>query len=902
MDWVRIVFARVRGLFAGRRTDSDLGDEFDAHLEMSVEENLRRGMSEEDARNAARREFGGVEQIKEIYREGRGLPMVEAFLNDLRFGARMLQRNPGFAAVAILTLALGIGATVSIFSVVNALLLRPLPFPDSDRLVILQESIPKVVQGKFPVSALDILDFQHLSHSLESLAAFSFKPMDLSGNGFAEGVDAARASAALFRILGVQPVLGRTFTDGEDKTGNNVAILGYSLWQTRYGGDPKIVGKKILLDREPYFVIGVMPAGFEFPSKGLPYSRPAQIWVPIAFSSAELDPSDRGNNFNFGVLAKVKPRISGEAANADVMTVAKQIQEQFYPVEFRDRSKVALEASVTPLADLIVGKTKRMLFLLLGAVGLLLLIACANVANLVLSRGAARQKEIAVRVALGAGRLRLVRQLLVESSLLGLAGGALGLFAGYSGLKGLVAIAAAVLPRAKEVSLDTTVFCFTLGISILSGILFGIVPAFAAARADLNETLKESGRSDAGSRGHRRIRDSFVVAQMALAVLLVTGSGLLIRSFVRARETNPGFTTEKTIGLMVALPNSQYKKAQQEYAFFERLLADTKAAPSVVSVGFSSDPPMNSNWKHTFVAEGHEADQNKSAPYDYHTLVDGDYFRTLGIPLVRGRFFNEEESLGKNNVVIISDGMARRYWPSEDPVGRHLKWPDPTGQDPWLTIVGVVGDVKQGALDDSTEPHTYEPFRQVCDDEHLGPLCRTRTMLIRSGNPPNVLVKDIRNLVQQIDPQQPIGKVFILEQVVAASLAPRRFNTWLLTVFGFGAMLLAAIGVYGVISGGVTQQTRELGVRIALGAKPGDVLRLVLWRGLKLALVGLSIGLAASLAATRLMAGLLYDVSVTDPLTFTVVGALLIVVALVACWIPARRAMRVDPMIALRYE
>jgi predicted permease len=682
VTWLRVWVARTSKLFHVKQSERELSDEFGTHLEMAVEENLRRGMSEEEARYAARRDFGGVEQFKEIYRESRGLPMLETFLQDLRFGARMLRKNPGFTAVAILTLALGIGATVSIFSVVNALLLRPLPFPDSDRLVILEESIPKVVQGKFPVSALDIPDFRHLNHSLESLAAFSFKPMDLSGNGFAEGVDAARASAALFRILGVEPVLGRTFTDDEDKIGNNVAILGYAMWQTRYGGDPEIVGKKILLDREPYSVIGVMPAGFEFPLKGLPYSRPAQLWVPIAFSSTELDPSDRGDNFNFGVLAKVKPRISTAAANADVMMAADQIQEQFYPVEFRDRLKVALEASVTPLADLIVGKTKRMLFLLLGAVGLLLLIACANVANLVLSRGAARQKEIAVRVALGAGRLRLVRQLLMESGLLGLAGGALGLFAAYAGLKGLVALATAVLPRAKEVSLDTTVLFLTLGDSILAGLLFGIVPAFAATKTDLNETLKESGRGDAGSRGHRRIRDAFVVAQMALAVLLVIGSGLLIRSFVRARETNPGFTTENTIGLMVALPSSQYKKAQQEYAFFGRLLADTRAVPGVTSVGFSSDPPMNSNWKHTFVAEGHEADQNKSAPYDFHSLVDGDYFRTLGIPLVRGRFFNEEESLGKNNVVIISDGMARRYWRGEDPVGRHLKWPDPTGQDP----------------------------------------------------------------------------------------------------------------------------------------------------------------------------------------------------------------------------
>jgi predicted permease len=885
-----------------KQSERELSDEFNAHLEMYVEENLRRGMTKEEARRVARRDFGGVEQFKEIYRERRGLPMLESFVQDLRFGARMLRKNPGFTTVAVLTLGLGIGASVSIFSVVNALLLRPLPFPDSDRLVILQESIPKVVQGKFPVSALDIPDFQHLNHSLESMGAFSFRPMDLSGNGFAEGVDAARASAGLFRILGRGPALGRTFTDEEDKFGNHVTVLSNALWQTRYGGDQEIVGKKVFLDREPYSVIGVMPAGFEFPSKGLPYSRPAQLWVPIGFTTAELDPSDRGDNFNFGVLGRVKPHLSLAAANADVMMAAEQIQEQFYPAEFRDRSKVTLEASVTPLADLIVGKTKRMLFLLLGAVGLLLLIACANVANLVLSRGAERQKEIAVRIAMGAGRTRLVRQLLVESGLLGLAGGALGLFAAYAGVKGLVAIAATVLPRVREVSLDTTVFLFALGISIFSGILFGIAPALAAAKTDLNETLKEGGRSGAASRGHRRIRDAFAVTQMALALLLVIGSGLLIRSFVRARETNPGFSTKNTIGLIVALPNSQYKQPQQEYAFFARLLAGAGALPGVSAVGFSSDPPMNSNWTHPFVAEGHEASQSNGAPYDYHTLVDGDYFQTVGIPLLRGRFFNDQESLGKSNVLLISDGMARRYWPGENPVGRRLKWPDPTGNTPWLTIVGVVGDVKQGALDDPTEPHTYEPFRQVCDDYHLGPLCLTRTMLLRSSNAANELERDVRNVVQQIDPQQPVGKVFVLEQVVAASLSPRRFNTWLLAVFGGGALLLAAIGVYGVVSRGVVQQTRELGVRLALGAQPGDILAHVLGRGLRLAGIGLAIGLAAALAATRLMTSLLYEVSATDPVTFVAVGTLLVVVALAACWIPARRAMRVDPVIALRYE
>ncbi len=902
MTWLRVLIARSSKLFHVKQFERELSDEVRAHLEMAEEENVRRGMSRKEARYAARRDFGGVEQFKEIYRERRGLPMLETFLKDLRFGARMLRKNPGFTAVAILTLALGIGATTSVFSVVNTLLLRPLPFRDSGRIVVLQESVPKLVPGKFPVSAPDVADFRRLNHSFEDLGAFFSNPMDLSGTGSPERVAATRISAAVFRILGTTPVLGRTFTEDEDKLGNNVAILGYALWQTHFGADRDIAGKKIILDRQPFTVIGVMPNTFEFPSSGLPFSAPAQLWVPIAFSPFELSAQGRGDNFNFGVLAKLKTATSLNSANSDVMVVSDQIQQQLYPAEFRDRSKFALEASVTPLADLIVGPTQTLLMLLLGAVGLLLLIACANVANLTLARGTQRQKEIAVRVALGAGRKRLVRQLLVESGLLGLIGGALGLLAAYAGVKGLVVLADKILPRAQEVALDTTVLIFTLVISVVSGVLFGIVPALAATKTSLSETLKESGRSESSSRGHRHIRDVFVVAQMALAFLLVVGSGLLIRSFVRARETDPGFRPENTIALSISLPGSQYKTMAETQTFFDRLSAQARAIPGVAEIGVSTDLPLNSGWTHTFTAEGHEADQRDTVRTNSHTLVDGDYFRALGIPLVRGRFFNDAEMHGQNNAVIISEGMAKRYWAGEDPVGRRLKWGASTAQNRWLTIVGVVGDVKQGPLDAATEPHSYEPFQHICQGPDAFPLCNSRIVLLRSHESPLGLLPSVRNIVQQLDSQQPIGRVFVMEDIVSRSLAPRRFNTWLLAAFGGGALLLAAIGVYGVISYSVAQQTRELGVRMALGAQSSDVLLLVLRRGLSLAAIGLVLGLAASLAATRLMVSLLYGVSATDPLTFASVGTLLVTVALAACWIPAWRAMRTDPMVALRYE
>ena len=597
MDWLRIFIARTSKLFHVKQSERELSDEFNAHLEMAVEENIHRGMTREEAKYAARRDFGGVEQYKEIYRERRGLPMLEDFLQDLRFGARMLRKNPGFTAVAILTLALGIGATVSIFSVVNALLLRPLPFPDSDRIVVLLESIPKLVPGKLPVSAPDVADFRRLSHVFEDLGAFSTNLMDLSGSGSPERVAATRTSAAVFRILGTAPALGRTFTEDEDKLGNNVAILGYALWQTQFGADREIVGKKILLNRQPYTVIGVMPKSFEFPSNGLPFFAPAQLWVSIGFIPFEL--GGRADNFDFGVLAKLKPGTTLGAANSDTMLAAQEIQEQFYAPEFRDRSKLALEASVTRLAELIVGPTRTLLMLLLGAVGLLLLIACTNVANLMLARGTQRQREIAVRVAMGAGRGRLVRQLLVESSLLGLVGGAIGLFAAYAGVKGLAVLADTILPRAQEVAMDRTVLLFTLGISLISGALFGIVPALATTKTNLNESLKATGRSQSSTRGHQRIRDVFVVAQMALALLLVVGSGLLIRSFIRARRTDPGFRPENTIALSISLPGSQYKTMIQAQTFFDGLTTQASVIPGRLinwgQHGFAAEFRMDSH-------------------------------------------------------------------------------------------------------------------------------------------------------------------------------------------------------------------------------------------------------------------------------------------------------------------
>ena len=849
--------------------EAELSEEVRAHLQMASDENVRRGMSAHEAQYAARREFGGVEQTKEIYRDRRGLPVIETFLQDIRFGLRMLRKNPGFTAVAVLTLALGIGATTSIFSVVDSILLRPLPFRDPSRIMVLYESIPKLAPGGIPVSAPDVAHFRELNKVFEEVGAYATAKKDLSGSGSPKRINATRTSAAIFRELGVQPVLGRTFRDDEDADGHHLAILGYALWQSRFGGDREIIGKSISLDREPYTVVGVMPKTFEFPPQGGPFFDPGQLWTPLQFTKSEL------------------------------MSVADDYDFlQFYPVEFH--SLAELDAIVKPLQEVVVGNSRNLLYLLLGAVGVLLLIACANVANLLLARGAERKKEISVRVALGARRGRLVRQLIVESTLLGMIGGILGFVAAYASEKLFLTLASAVLPRAQEVSIDLRVLWFALGISIFSGVIFGTVPALAATKTDLNETLKESARTGSGT-GQRRIRSVFVVVQLALAMLLVVASGLLIRSFAKVRTTNPGFRPSNVVAMNLSLATSQYPQTSQADAFYNRLLAATSALPGIASASYSSDLPLNSGWTHMFSVEGRVATDQGRTPLDSHTLVGPKYLETMGIPLIRGRFFTDSELHDGANVLLISEGMAKKYWPGANAVGKRIKWGVPESGSAWMTIVGVVGDVKDRAMDEATREHTYQPFSSGCSGGD-NPFCASRYILARTENNPSAIGASLRNAVHQIDPEQAMGAVRLLDDVVNESLAPRKFNVLMLTVFGGGALLLAAIGIYGVLAYNVTRQLRELGVRMALGANPGDVLWLVLRNGLSLALIGLAIGLATALALTRIMKSLLFEVSATDPLTFAGVAAIFIGVALAACLIPARRAMHVDPAAILRHE
>ena len=899
MKRVRIFAARLRGLFGGQSREAELGEEVRAHLEMAAQEHMRRGMSAEDARYAAWREFGGVEQVKETYRERRGLPMIETFLQDLRFGVRMLRKNPGFTAIAVLTLALGIGATTAIFSVVDAVLLQPLLYKDPSALVLIQERIAKVAPFPFEVSAPDIFVMQRENRVFEDVAGFLGMRVNLAGVVQPERVQTARIAADLLPLLGATPLLGRTFTSEEDRSATPVALLSYALWQRNFGGNPDVLGRGITLDGQSYTVIGVMPRTFEFPPRGMPHNEPADLWIPISFSKKEL--ADVRDNFDYSVLARLKPGVSIEQARADMVLVAEAIQKTWGPEALIGGFKI--ETAEPPFREVVVSKVRALLFLLLGAVGLLLLIACANVANLLLARAARRQKEITIRAALGAGRGRITRQLATESALLGLLGGGVGVLLSVWGTHLLSAAAPANIPQVQGIHLNPAVLAFSAALSLLTGLIFGLAPALSATRADVMETLKEGGRGESAGRHGAKIRNFFVVAEVAIAFVLVIGAGLLIRSFIRVVNTDSGARVENVLTAVIALPSAQYSDSNRVTGFFQHFFGQMKNTPGVESIGASSDLPTEANWNHIFSVEEHPTPSSTALPLSSHTLVLGDYFETLGIPLVRGRFFTADEEQGKDQVLMVSSEMAKHYWPGEDPIGKRIKWGPAEGNNPWLTIVGVVGDVKQGDLDKPTEAHTYAPYRQDCSGSLGGTsLCQAMSIMARAAIPSTTLAAELRSAVQKLDAAQPLTRVRTLKEVVESSAKPHQFNAFLLAIFSGAALFLAAIGLYGVLAYVVAQQTHDIGIRMALGAQEGDVLRLVLRQGLKLCTLGIAIGLIGALSLTGLIRSLLYGVSGTDPLTYTAAAVLLSLVALTACYIPGRRAMRVDPMVALRHE
>lgn len=801
---------------------------------------------------------------------------MTTLLQDLRYGIRMLLKNPGFTIVAVIALALGVGATAAIFSVVNTVLLRSLPYGDPARLMVLKENkLPQFPE--FSISPGNFLDWRNQNNSFDKLVAVQGSAYNLvAGDAEPERLRGSRVSAGLFEMLGAKPIHGRTFLDEDDQPGHeNVVVLSSGLWKRRFGSDQNVIGQSVTLSAASYTIIGIMPPSFQFPD------RDTDLWTPIAFTARQA--GQHGAHY-LSVFGRLKSDVTLEQARSEMSTIAARIAEQ-YP-----DSNAGWNANVTPMQEYEVRDVRRTLWILFGVVGLVLLVACANVANLLLARATARQKEIAIRTALGASRWRVIRQLLTESVLLAVIGGGAGLLLANWGMGSLLALAPEDLPRIKDVALDGRVLGFTLLVTLLTGIVFGLAPALQASRPNMNETLKEGGRGTTG--GHHRVRASLVVAEVAITLVVLVSAGLLIRSFIRLQQVNPGFNSTGALAVNISLPGRKYPNADQYSGFFTQLIEKTAALPGVVAVGATQSLPIQGDYLLGFNIQGRPPD----APGEDHSTnyyaVTPDYFKAMGITLIRGRLFTERDNSNAPRVAVINETMARRFFPDEDPIGKGINVTN--GPERFREIVGIVGDVKQYGLDQPSTLQTYEPFLQT-------PFSGV-TLVVRAEGDPTALTAAIRGEVLSIDKDQPVSRIRTLDQIISGSFARQHFSMLLLGVFGAVALVLAAVGLYGVMSYAVTQRTHEIGIRMALGAKTGDVLRLVVGHGIILALIGVGIGLGVALAATRLMSGLLFAVSATDPLTFAGIPVLLTAVALGACMVPARRALKVDPMIALRYE
>ncbi|HZR56091.1 MAG TPA: ABC transporter permease [Terriglobales bacterium] len=813
---------------------------------------------------------------------------METLLQDIRFGYRMLRKAPAFTGVAIVVLALGIGANTAIFSVVNAVLLRPLPFQDPDRLVqVWHVPPPKSFPGmtKFSVSPANYLDWASQNHSFERMAIYGFTNLNLTGKGEPESVFAIRVSPDFFSVLRARPVLGRTFTPEENESGHGqVVVLGHAFWQTHFASDPNIVGQTISLNSQSYTVVGVMPAKFSFPISPDPKSQP-QLWTPMAWTNEQR--VVRGNH-NYLVIARLQPGVDVKQAQAEMNTISSRLEQQ-YPADDKGWG-----ANVVPLREELVGDVRPALLILLGAVAFVLLIACANVANLVLVKTLARQKEIAIRTALGASAVRVLRQILSETLMLSFTGGMLSLFVAHFGVRLIVAFLAQSLPRATDIGLDGWVLAFTLLISLLTGVIAGLVPAFRATKTNLNESLKQGlGRTDADSGGNRT-RSILVVSEIALSLVLLIGAGLMIRSLSRLRNVDPGMDTHNVLTMSIDLSRVKYAQPVQQANFFDQLLQHVRRLPGVESASAIDFLPLgNGGSTQPIAVEGRPMVPMAEQPEVAVRSIEPEFIRTMRIPLLQGRAFNNADVVDRPGVILISQSMAKRIWPGENPIGKRLTLtfaPEKSRE-----VVGVVGDVKQDGLD-VTEPIAtlYVPIAQ-------SPLSHM-SLVMRTSSQPATLVSAIANAVHEVDREQPVLDVITMDDILADSLSPQRFNMLLLATFSGLALLLAAIGIYSVLAYSVRRRVREIGVRMAMGAQRGDILRMILGQGTRLALIGAAIGTIAAFGLTRLMTSQLFGVAPTDPITFLSVTTLIVLVALVACYIPARRATKVDPMVALRYE
>ncbi|HKW87146.1 MAG TPA: ABC transporter permease [Candidatus Acidoferrales bacterium] len=868
---------RLRMLLRRQRFDREMDEEIRLHLEMREKEHAADGVSSEEAYMTARKNFGNALALREASHEAWGWNWLEQLVQDSRYGLRMLRKSPGFTVVAVLTLAVGIGANTAIFSVVNAVLLRPLPYPNHDRLVRIEEM--HAGEPGANLTYATFLDLARESRTLTNVAAFRAWSFNITGEGEPEQVVGALISGDFFGALGSKPYLGRLIRAEDDAPGGNnaVTVLSYALWSSRYGGDRSVLGKFITVNAEKYAVIGVMPPGFDYPEK-------SEIWCPLV-AGGSFHANRRSHLLSvIGDLPQVENLSS---AQGELGALASRIDSENPGVD------PGLQLTAVSLKRSMVAPVRPALVVLTIAVGLLLLIACANVANLFLARAAARRKEIAIRSALGAGRTRLARQLFTESVLLATLGGAGGLMLAAWSLRFIVAINGEDIPRLGETALDWHVLGFTVAVSLLTGVLFGFAPAATGTKLDLNSSLKEGVAADTGAT-RRRASHALVVTQLALAMVMLVGAGLLGGSFARLLRVNPGFNAQNLLTLQVFLSPIEYPERATKIAVTLReMLGRIRALPGVRAAGLVNSLPITGGVGTDFVLHDRPAPPTGNEPDADIRVADPGYFRTMGIPLLSGRNFSEQDTSDSARVVIINETMARTFWPHESPLGKRLTmkdWGPPLDGE----IIGVAGDVKTNGLDAAVLPMIYWPDSQFPTDFN--------TFVVRADGDPHALASAVKRAIWAVDKDQPITRVLTMDEILSDSQARRRLYLTLLAVFAGAALLVAAVGIYGVVAYDMSQRTHEIGVRMALGAQRGDVMRMVIGQGAALAAIGIVIGIGAAFGLTRLMATMLYGVNATDPLTFAGVAIALLLVALAACYIPARRAMRVDPMVALRYE
>jgi predicted permease len=877
---------RLRALFHRDAMEAELEEELQFHFEREIEKHRRAGMTEQEARRRARLAIGGHEQVKEDCRDARGTTFLEQSIQDARYALRQLWANPTFALVMILTLALSIGANSAIFSVVESVLIRSLPYEQPDRIVRLFMSEP--MYPRFPLNPFDFRDFRSRSRSFTAMAGFTRDDLQLSGgSGQPEQLHGFDITAGYFRVLGLHPELGHEFTErNEVPNSGRQVIISDRLWRTRFGADPAILGRKVTLNAMPFTVIGVMPQGVEHPGNEyhpMAYGESVDVWTPFWF---EGNPANRGSHF-LEVIARLKDGVTPAHAREELSAIMAQMAHE-------QGGDTRWQVLAVPLEQEIVGSSRQMLLVLLGAVGMVLLIACANAANLLLARAASRQRELAVRLALGAPRSRLIRQLLTESLIIALAGGVLGLVLAAGGVRAMVSLLPDDFPRVHDIHLSVPVFAFTMLVSLSTGILFGLAPAIQVSRTDPKNGLHEGGRSATASGRQSRLRDALVISEVTLACVLLIGAGLMLRSLLNLLRLDPGFRQDHVLTASLSLPDAEYRDKISVERFFGQLTTELQSMPGVEAVGAGSDLPWTGWDENTsFNIEGKQPPPKEFFHARYHVATP-DYFRALGTPLLSGRFFTDADKDGAPAVVLVNQAMAEKYWPHENVVGKRITFEDKPADKDWLTIVGVVASIKDKPNSTAAAPGFWWP--------HLQAQYHNMSLVVRSQGDPQATMDAMRNEVHRLNPGLAVSHLELMNEIVEQSVATPRIAFILVGLFAALAILLAAIGTYGVIAYAVSRRTSEFGLRLALGARRFDLLRLVLAQGARLAVLGTVLGILMSLGLGRVMRSLIYGVSPADPLIFVSVAFMVLAIAFLASYMPARRAAQADPMTALRSE